>query len=76
MINFSHEQTRRTILREVKKERLLGKGRFSEKWIVNWKGDRIVMKLFTTLEEDQWTREISIYATGLSHVNVLGSYLI
>ncbi|XP_065212231.1 bone morphogenetic protein receptor type-1B-like [Planococcus citri] len=79
--NFSHSSgsgdgqsllTRRTIGREVRKEQFLGKGRFSEKWIVIWKEDRIVMKTFTTCEEEQWAREKSIYATGLNHVNVLG----
>lgn len=57
----------------MKKERLLGKGRYSEKWVVSWKDEKIVMKTFSTLEEDQWLRETKVYLSGLCHENVLST---
>lgn len=67
-----HFQVRRTIGREVKKERLLGKGRFGEKWVVIRNEEFIVMKIFSTLEEEQYMREKKIYQTGICHANILG----
>lgn len=39
----------------------LGKGRFGEVWKGFWREEEVVVKIFFTIEESSWVREIEFY---------------
>ncbi|XP_046606137.1 bone morphogenetic protein receptor type-1B-like [Neodiprion virginianus] len=63
----------RTIARQLSLSRCVGKGRYGEVWLATWRGERVAVKVFFTLEEASWFRETEIYQTVLMrHENILG----
>uniref|UniRef100_A0A8C3S3G1 receptor protein serine/threonine kinase n=1 Tax=Chelydra serpentina TaxID=8475 RepID=A0A8C3S3G1_CHESE len=51
----------------------IGKGRYGEVWMAEWRGEKVAVKVFLTTEEASWLREIEIYQTVLMrHENILG----
>ncbi|KRZ04819.1 TGF-beta receptor type-1 [Trichinella zimbabwensis] len=42
-------------------------------WLGNWKGENVAVKIFSTVDEKSWFREVEIYQTTmLRHENLLG----
>lgn len=51
----------------------LGRGRFTEVYVGDWKSGKIVEKVFSTTDEERWFREKKVYETALlRHDNILG----
>jgi TGF-beta receptor type-1 len=53
----------RTIARQIKLEKEIGRGRFGEVWLGHWNGDKVAVKIFSTRDEESWHRETEIYQT-------------
>ncbi|XP_057321180.1 bone morphogenetic protein receptor type-1B [Microplitis mediator] len=63
----------RTIAKQLALSQCVGKGRFGEVWLARWRGEKVAVKVFFTLEEASWFRETEIYQTVLMrHDNILG----
>ena len=51
----------------------MGQGRFGEVWLGHWRGERVAVKIFSSVDEKSWFREVQIYQTVmLRHENILG----
>lgn len=62
----------RTISKQIQMMKLVGKGRYGEVWLANWRGEKVAVKVFLTTEEQSWFRETEIYQTVLMrHENIL-----
>ncbi|KRX78184.1 TGF-beta receptor type-1 [Trichinella sp. T6] len=62
-----------TIARQIQLQHVIGCGRFGEVWLGNWKGENVAVKIFSTVDEKSWFREVEIYQTTmLRHENLLG----
>lgn len=63
----------RTIAKQLNLAQCVGKGRYGEVWLARWRGEKVAVKVFFTLEEASWFRETEIYQTVLMrHDNILG----
>ncbi|XP_051172434.1 bone morphogenetic protein receptor type-1B-like [Leptopilina boulardi] len=63
----------RTIAKQLALEECVGKGRYGEVWLARWRGEKVAVKVFFTLEEASWFRETEIYQTVMMrHDNILG----
>ncbi|XP_014223178.1 bone morphogenetic protein receptor type-1B-like isoform X1 [Trichogramma pretiosum] len=63
----------RTIAKQIQLSQCVGKGRYGEVWLARWRGEKVAVKIFFTLEEASWFRETEIYQTVLMrHDNILG----
>ena len=63
----------RSVARQVTLNKIIGKGRFGEVWKGQWRGDNVAVKIFSSVEERSWFREVEIYQTVmLRHPNILG----
>lgn len=63
----------RTIAKQLALLQCVGKGRYGEVWLARWRGEKVAVKVFFTLEEASWFRETEIYQTVLMrHDNILG----
>ena len=63
----------RSIARQIELISKIGKGRFGEVWRGDWRGETVAVKIFSSLEEASWQREVEIYQTSmLRHENILG----
>ncbi|XP_028836010.1 bone morphogenetic protein receptor, type IBb isoform X2 [Denticeps clupeoides] len=63
----------RTIAKQIQMVRQIGKGRYGEVWMGRWRGEKVAVKVFFTMEEASWFRETEIYQTVLMrHENILG----
>lgn len=63
----------RTISKQIQMVRSVGKGRYGEVWLARWRGEKVAVKVFFTMEEMAWCREMEIYQTVLMrHENILG----
>lgn len=63
----------RTIAKQLALSQCVGKGRYGEVWLARWRGEKVAVKIFFTLEEASWFRETEIYQTVLMrHDNILG----
>ncbi|VDP24984.1 unnamed protein product [Soboliphyme baturini] len=62
-----------TIARQIHLQNVIGRGRFGEVWLGSWKGENVAVKIFSTVDEKSWFREVEIYETTmLRHENLLG----
>ncbi|KAI6646398.1 ACVRI [Oopsacas minuta] len=62
----------RTVAKEIQLLELVGQGRFGRVHRGIWRGDSVAVKIFSTVDEDSWTRETGIYNTVLlRHDNIL-----
>ena len=53
----------------------IGKGRFGEVWRGEWRGENVAVKIFSSIDEQSWFREVEIYQTVmLRHENILGNF--
>lgn len=67
----------RTISRDVEVLHPIGKGRFSEVCLAHFKGERIAVKKYSLLDEDNWLHERTVYTIArLRHKNVLSKYFV
>ena len=67
----------RSVARQVKLVNIIGKGRFGEVWRGAWRGETVAVKIFNSVDEKSWFREVEIYQTVmLRHENILGRALI
>ena len=63
----------RTIAKQLALSQCVGKGRYGEVWLARWRGEKVAVKVFSTLEETSWFRETEIYQTvAMRHDNILG----
>ncbi|KAM9111454.1 bone morphogenetic protein receptor type-1B-like [Pangshura tecta] len=63
----------RNIAREIEMVKQIGRGRYGEVWMGNWRGEKVAVKVFFTIEEASWLRETEVYQTVLlRHENILG----
>ncbi|KAJ8679950.1 hypothetical protein QAD02_015737 [Eretmocerus hayati] len=63
----------RTIAKQLALQQCVGRGRYGEVWLARWRGEKVAVKVFFTLEEASWFRETEIYQTVLMrHDNILG----
>ena len=73
----SHCQVQRTIAKQIQLVASIGKGRFGEVWLGEWRGEKVAVKIFFTTDEVSWFRETEIYQTVLlRHDNILGKKLL
>uniref|UniRef100_A0A5S6QFE1 receptor protein serine/threonine kinase n=1 Tax=Trichuris muris TaxID=70415 RepID=A0A5S6QFE1_TRIMR len=62
-----------TIARQINLRHIIGRGRFGEVWLGSWKGEDVAVKIFSSIDEKSWFREVEIYETTmLRHENLLG----
>ncbi|CAG0878712.1 unnamed protein product [Darwinula stevensoni] len=62
----------RSIACQIQLVDVIGKGRFGEVWHGKWKSEKVAVKIFSTLEEESWRREVEIYHTAnLHHESIL-----
>jgi len=63
----------RTVARQVVLKECIGKGRFGEVRRGVWRGSHVAVKIFSSLDEKSWVREVEVYQTSmLRHDNILG----
>ena len=50
----------------------IGQGRFGEVWKGEWRGEYVAVKIFSSIDEKSWFREVEIFQTVmLRHENIL-----
>lgn len=42
---------------------IIGKGRFGEVWRGEWRGENVAVKIFSSVDEKSWFREVEIFQT-------------
>lgn len=63
----------RSVARQISLVRVIGQGRFGEVWQGKWRGESVAVKIFSSIDEKSWFREVEIYqSVMLRHPNVLG----
>lgn len=63
----------RSVARQISLINVIGKGRFGEVWRGEWRGENVAVKIFSSIDENSWFREVEIYQTVmLRHENILG----
>ena len=63
----------RTVARQVSLREVIGRGRFGEVRRGEWRGSEVAVKIFSSLDEKSWVREVEVYQTSmLRHDNILG----
>ena len=51
----------------------MGQGRFGEVWKGEWRGEYVAVKIFSSIDEKSWFREVEIFQTVmLRHENIFG----
>ncbi|XP_066596963.1 bone morphogenetic protein receptor type-1B-like [Prorops nasuta] len=61
-----------SIAKQLFLSKCIGRGRYGEVWLASWRGEKVAVKVFFTLEEASWFRETEIYRTVvMRHENVL-----
>jgi len=62
----------RTIARQITLGECIGRGRFGEVCIGEWRGEKVAVKIFLSRDEASWQRETEVYRTSmLRHTNLL-----
>ncbi|XP_065187848.1 TGF-beta receptor type-1-like [Sycon ciliatum] len=68
---FQLEQ--RTVSREITLISRIGNGRFGEVYRGEWRGNDVAVKIFKTMDEDSFFREVELFNTNmLRHENIVG----
>ena len=63
----------RSVARQVTLLKVIGKGRYGEVWQGEWRGEYVAVKVFSSIDEKSWFREVEIFQTVmLRHENILG----
>ena len=63
----------RSVARQITLKESVGAGRFGEVWKGQWRGESVAVKIFSSIDEKSWFREVEIYQTVmLRHDNILG----
>lgn len=63
----------RTVARQICLKEVIGRGRFGEVQRGEWRGSNVAVKIFSSLDEKSWVREVEVYQTSmLRHDNILG----
>ena len=58
---------------QISLQKVVGQGRFGEVWLGHWRGEKVAVKIFSSVDEKSWFREVQIYQTVmLRHENILG----
>lgn len=62
----------RTISRQIELRECIGRGRFGEVFVGEWRGEAVAVKIFLSRDESSWQRETEVYRTNmLRHSNLL-----
>jgi len=62
----------RTVARQISLGKVIGQGRFGKVWKGSWMGNSVAVKIFSSVDERSWFREVEIYQTVmLQHPNVV-----
>ncbi|KAH7730971.1 DAF-1 protein [Aphelenchoides avenae] len=62
----------RTIARQITLKDCIGRGRFGEVFVGEWRGEKVAVKIFLSRDEQSWHRETEIFRTNmLRHSNLL-----
>lgn len=63
----------RSVAQQIQLSNQIGEGRFGNVYLGLWRGEKVAVKIFSTLDEESWFRETQIYMTEmLRHENILG----
>jgi serine/threonine protein kinase len=61
------------VARQITLVEAIGQGRFGKVWKGLWRDDPVAVKIFSSVDERSWSREVEIYQTVmLRHPNILG----
>jgi len=67
-----HQLEHRTIARQIQLVKSIGKGRYGEVYLGKWQSQYVAVKIFSTIDEQSWNREGTIYRTCmLNNENIL-----
>ncbi|XP_065887204.1 TGF-beta receptor type-1-like isoform X2 [Dysidea avara] len=67
-----HQLENRTIARQIQLVQSIGKGRYGEVFLGKWQSQYVAVKIFSTVDEQSWKREGTIYRTCmLNNENIL-----
>lgn len=62
----------RTIARQITLHECIGRGRFGEVYVGEWRGEKVAVKIFLSRDELSWQRETDIYRHNMiRHCNLL-----
>lgn len=62
----------RTIARQITLHECIGRGRFGEVYVGDWRGEKVAVKIFLSRDELSWQRETDIYRHNMvRHSNLL-----
>jgi hypothetical protein len=62
----------RTIARQITLQDCIGRGRFGEVYMGDWRGEKVAVKIFLSRDEPSWQRETDIYRHNMvRHSNLL-----
>ena len=62
----------RTIARQITLKECIGRGRFGEVYVGEWRGEKVAVKIFLSRDEPSWQRETDIYRHNMvRHSNLL-----
>lgn len=65
--------TQRSIAHDIELKEVIGRGYFGVVWRGEFKGEPVAVKIFASIAEPSWKREVEIYRTTmLRHKNILG----
>ncbi|OAF69279.1 hypothetical protein A3Q56_02959 [Intoshia linei] len=65
----------KTVCKQVTLEKIIGKGRFGDVWLADWRGAQIAVKTFSSINETSWSREVDIFNTAfINHNNILSNH--
>lgn len=63
----------RSVARQITLLNIVGQGRYGEVWRGEWRGEYVAVKIFSSIDEKSWFREVEIFQTTmLRHENILG----
>ena len=55
----------RTVARQISLREVIGRGRFGEVQRGEWRGSDVAVKIFSSLDEKSWVREVEVYQTSM-----------
>ena len=51
---------------QISLQKVVGQGRFGEVWLGHWRGEKVAVKIFSSVDEKSWFREVQIYQTVMN----------
>jgi predicted Ser/Thr protein kinase len=53
------------VARQVTLLKVIGKGRYGEVWQGEWRGEYVAVKVFSSIDEKSWFREVEIFQVSV-----------